>query len=777
MSIAKRHILSVLAVLLFLPLAVAAQEPLGEEPEDAVAEAPDSLEDSTYRPLVRSKMNLMARAYGDSIVLRWAAEDFVSWRYLNEKGVNLLRISPDGLDTLAYAFKPLSKEQMLDKYTNPADSLAGMVVELTWGDGRTKPDQTRNRPGTMGALVELSEEQNMVFGMAVLITEWRRDLAEDLAMRFVDRGVKRGEHYQYILQPTVWDEDSILIFQPGFIQDIENTRYTPKPFDVTISDSIVGTFEVDLEWDKRNYSSFEIERRLISPIPGSSAPGSSATSPGSSAPGSSATSPGSVSGGFPAGTWHRANDLPFVPFLKDDQTRDIALYADFVHQPGTYEYRVRAHDAFGDLTEPSPSVRVEIGDRIPPSMPTVAHIEIDRTESERIFAHITWQTDTLDADLAGFLPLYHHQQLTGDQWLPLLPEDSLAAPTDTVCTVEVTGLRTGLLVVTAVDLSGNMRHSMPVQIRIEDMVPPAPPQNLRADVNPDGRVVLHWSAPSDDIDYYQVAFANDTTHAWHILSPAGLRDTLFTDTLALDVNQKYIYYKVRAVDYSTNEGAYSDILQVKRPTLVPPTVAHLDSAYVDSEGIHMRWVTGADELMDYHLLWRRLDNEKRWTMVARLDADSVKAAANLVNITDQPPYNREHRYLYAVESFNASAISSGMSLAYSVKRRPPLNVRCTIRLIGDFDRQKGESRLAWEVSDVSEKDYYFSVYRLAPGDDLFRAVTTTTKDDTSYSDVLLKPGEEAQFYIKLMTRDGRESRPSEVVTIRRPQEDPAPSTP
>ena len=238
MTIAKRHILSTLAALLFLPIAVAAQEPLAEVPVDSVLEEVDSLENSNYRPLVRSKMNLMARAYGDSIVLRWAAEDFVSWRYLNEKGVNLLRISPDGLDTLAYAFKPLSKEQMLAKYTNPADSLAGMVAELTWGDGRTKPDQTRNRPGTMGALVELSEEQNMVFGMAVLITEWRRDLAEDLAMRFVDRGVKRGEHYQYILQPTVWDEDSILIFQPGFIQDIENSRYTPEPFDVTISDTI-----------------------------------------------------------------------------------------------------------------------------------------------------------------------------------------------------------------------------------------------------------------------------------------------------------------------------------------------------------------------------------------------------------------------------------------------------------------------------------------------------------------------------------------------------------
>ena len=537
-----KRLLILLPIFLCSWMQSAAQEPLAEVPADSVLEDIDSLENSNYRPLVRSKMNLMARAYGDSIVLRWAAEDFVSWRYLNEHGVNLLRMGPNGIDTLAYAFKPLSKEQMLAKYTNPADSLAGMVAELTWGDGRTKPDQTRNRPGTMGALVELSEEQNMVFGMAVLITEWRRDLAEDLAMRFVDRGVKRGEHYQYILQPTVWDEDSMLIFQPGFIQDLENTRYKPEPFDVTIRDSIVGTFEVDLEWDKRNYSSFEIERRLISPLPGSSASGSSATS------GAGSSSKNPVGGGSSAATeWHRANKLPFVPFLKDDQTRDIALFADFVHQPGTYEYRVRAHDAFGDLTEPSPSVRVEIGDRIPPAMPTVLHIEIDRSATDRVFADITWETDTIDADLKGFLPIYHHQKFSGNSWMPLLNEDELALPTDTTCRVEVTGLPTGMLAVAAVDQSGNVRLSMPVQIRIEDMTPPPAPKNLRAEVNPDGRVILRWSAPSDDIDYYQVAFANDTTHAWHIQSEAGLRDTLWTDTLALGVNQKYIYYKVRGV--------------------------------------------------------------------------------------------------------------------------------------------------------------------------------------------------------------------------------------
>ncbi len=728
----KTDILATLAVLL-LPLAAAAQLPSPDSISVVRRPAPDSLAllppQQAVRPLVRSRLNLMARAYGDSIVLRWAPEDYVSWKYLNRTGYTLLRVSDAGIDTLAHALKPISREQMLQKYSQ-TDSLAAIAAEVTWGEGYKRYSQTRNRPGTMGALVEMSEDQNMMFGMAVLVSEWRRDLAQDLAMRYVDTRVRRGEHYQYILQPTVWDPDSMLIFQPGFVQDIENHPYRPEPFSAAIADSIVSPTQVNLEWDMGPYSSFEIERRRE------------------------------------GGQWQRANSLPFVPFLKEDVAQTTALFADFVHQSGTYEYRVRAHDLFGDLTDPSPTITVEMGDRMPPSMPTVTRIDIDRPADGRILARICWEKDTIEADLAGYLPLYYNRRHSGDEWQQLTAEP--VSPADTMCTADVTGLPTGMLVVAAVDHSGNMSYSMPVQIRIEDMVPPPAPTSLNAQVQPDGRVTLTWHASADDVDYYQVAFANDTTHAWQFRSQAGLRDTLMHDTLATDVNQRYIYYKVRAVDYSTNEGPWSDVLQVLRPTLLPPGVAHLDTAWVDAKGINMRWVAAADELMDHHLLFRRTDGDRQWTLVARFDADSVAAQDHFIRYTDRPAYNRQHRYLYAIESVNASGLSSGLSLAYSVKYRQPSVVPCTITLSGDYVAKDGEARLAWDVEGLQTvrlADCYFSVYRQAPGDDLFRFVTTTRADEQLFADVLLRSGQRARYYVKLLTKDGRESRPSNVVEI------------
>ena len=710
-----------------------------EEPMDSTLMTDESV------GLVRSPIHLLARTYGDSIVLRWAPEDYVSWKYLNRYGYDLYRVGEEGMiDTLFRGLKPLAKDDMLRKYVQE-DSLAAMAAELTWGNGRMKYDQTRNYPGSMGALLEMSEEQNMMFGLAVLLSEWRTDLANDLAMRWVDRDVRKGEHYEYVLRPTVWDEDSTIIFQPGILEDVENTIYKPLPFEIEINDSLTSTYGLTLEWSLENYSSFEIERR------------------------------DSING------WRRLNARPYVPFLNDGSDQTTALFADAVPTTGTYEYRIFAHDAFGELTEPSPIHKVKITDSDPPVPPLLKYIVIDRVKSEdrsvkseewdeKILAHIFWTKDSLEEDFIGYMPLYYNERVTGKEWKKLL--DHPVASTDTTCVVDVTGLSTGMLVIAAYDRAGNMSASMPQQLRIEDLKAPEPPQNFRADVNENGTVKLTWTAPADDVAYYQLAFANDTTHTFMILNEGGIIDTTYTDTLALDVNQKYIYYKVRATDYSTNEGDWTPPLQVARPSLVPPSVAHLDTIWHDADGITMRWVAGREATMSHHLVYRQLKGDSSWQVIARCDADSVKLAGDMIEIFDNPPYNRTRRYRYAVESFNTQGLSSGKSLIYTVLHQGSILLKANIDLAGRYMPEENATRLSWSVKSEERSenptDYYFSIYRKAAGDDLFRFVTTVSKGTTLYEDVLLKPGEKADYYVKMVCKDGQRSAPSNIVTIEAP---------
>jgi hypothetical protein len=91
--------------LLFFLLASApllAQEEQDEIPADlpegtVFNDSLEVVEDSTQMQvgIIDTKIHLLSRTYGDSIVLRWAPEDYATWRYINRVGMDVLRYSKD----------------------------------------------------------------------------------------------------------------------------------------------------------------------------------------------------------------------------------------------------------------------------------------------------------------------------------------------------------------------------------------------------------------------------------------------------------------------------------------------------------------------------------------------------------------------------------------------------------------------------------------------------------------------------------------------------------
>lgn len=696
-------------------------------------------------PLVTSKIKLLTRTYGDSIVLRWAPEDYVSWKYLAQTGVNVLRVPKgDGhrglqIDTLAYALKPLSLEQFRARYPE-TDSVALVPQGVLYGETENRKSE---RDGTMGRSLEYNSEQDMAFGFAMLAAEWRKDLAEAMAVRFTDRTAKPGATYDYYIQPTVWENGGQLIFEPGVAEDVVNKPYEPKSYMLDITDSLSTPMTLVLNWHDHEHSSFEVERRFVRDMKGVT---------------------------YDDTAWERITRKPYVSMVEQAENEDLCVIGDSVPRLGVWEYRILGYDAFADLNEPSTPHRVVVRDMEPPSAPLLKYIVLERPDddpSTKVYAHIVWEKPVIEDDLAGYRIYYSSNRQQSEAWRSL--NQDLINPLDTIYKVDVTKMGTSMVYVAAYDDWGNEARSFVQMLRVDDYEAPPAPTDFKAQVEKDGRVILAWNTPADDVAYYQVAFANDTTHQWNILSNSGLIVPTYTDTLAMDLNQKYIFYKVRAVDYSTNEGDWSKVLRVKRPTFLIPAVAHLDSAWVNADGIHMEWVTGADEQMNRHYVYRWQEGDKQRTVIARCDADSVKAAGNIIRIDDAPPFDKKRRYNYAVESFNTSHISSGLSLIYSAKRRPPLMVEGKIELAGDYMTREAKTKLVWSVTGMKEQlDHYFCVYRLGEGEDTYQNVTTTTQDVTEYEDLLLKPGQKAEFYVKLRTKDGRESRPSNVITVSAP---------
>ena len=704
---------------------------------------------SRQRKDFAANINLLVRTYGDSVVLRWAADDYVSWRYLNRVGVNIYRMDEQTMktDTLVMGLKPATLDEFRSRYAE-SDSVAGMAMGTLYGEDVSKPDETMtdDEPGSVGNLYDIAQDQQMQYGICLLTSEWRQDLANYLGLRFTDRTAKRGRVYTYLVAPTVIDTTNNIIIRTGLKDSVENVRYKPQAFDVQISDSISYPNGIFLSWEDRLFSSYEIERRLKG-----------------------------------KGEWKRLNEHPYV--IMNAVPGADCFYSDHVDEPGTYEYRILAHDPFGDLTEPSPVHAVTINDMTPPIPPVLTWIEIDRRNeddpSKEVFATIHFQKDTMETDYVGCVPMYYHERITEGKWRPLIEKP--LARTDTMVTIDVTNLVSGQVVVAAYDTAQNVSYSIPQLLRVSDMKAPEAPQGLKAHTalqhvdsleNPIGLITLSWQPlASEDIDYYEVVFANDSTHEF-MTQKHGIvtGDTVFVDTVAVDVNQKYIYYKVRAVDYSSNVGDFSSMLQVIRPSAVPPSVAHLDSSYVDGKGIFMRWVAGNDEQMAYHHVYRRLiDSQKEWTLLRRCDADSVKACHDYIDLTDVPKVNQREEYVYAVESFNYSGISSGLSLQFCTRFTGDAVFDAPITLYGSYQEDKHLTRLVWEPKSLPEgKDWYFCIWRQGPDDDRFKFLLSADADERDFTDYLLRPGETAHYYVQIQMEDGRESEPSNIVTIKAP---------
>ena len=705
-----------------------------------------------------SRIHLLARTYGDSIVLRWAPDDYVSWQYLNAVGVNIYRMAiPDGkkkdfefhIDTLAYRLKPATLEQWRALYPE-SDSVAMVGMGTLYSEGGFTQDQSRHGTGEMGALLDVYSDQQFRFGMAVLASEWRRDVAKNLAMRFVDKKVKKGEKYRYIVRPAEFDSTQNLQFRVGFIDEIENNPYVPEPYEAVMGDSVVGINQLRIWWEPTDrFSSFDIHRRAMG-----------------------------------ENDWTKINSNPFI-MMRDIHDEKLDNFINDNVRPGTYEYRISGYDIYGDLVAAKNYHVASMPDLEAPRPPKLKSIVIDRRNpddpSKDVYADFYFYKDTIEADFIGYKILYYQRSRDDRKakWIELTP--NLIPVNDTVWTVDVSAITTSQVAVAAYDSAQNVSYSMTHIMRVTDLKAPEAPANFRYEIldNEAGAVKLSWSAPSFDVDYYELAYANDTTHKFMLRNISGnelLRDTTFIDTLAVDVNQKYIYYKVRAIDYASNEGAYTTPLEVLRPSMLKPAVAHIDSVWVDQlKGIHMRWVCSNEQQISHHILMRKLAGAKEWKIVGVYNGDSLRKAGNIIEVVDIPEYVRRSRYEYAMESFSYAGISSGLSLIYSTRFEGERVFEWPIKLVGVYDEKNKKTKIAWETDKnlPYKGEWYFCVYRKGSKDKRHKFLMSVSANDMMFQDYLLSPGESAEYFVRIRYKDGRSTTDSNIIVVTAPQKNDA----
>lgn len=691
--------------------------------------------DTTAQRDTRHWYNLytIGRSYGDSVVLRWAPDEYVPWRLMSPFGYMVVRVAwePNNVhgDTLATNIRPWPKQKFMDTFA-ANDTLAAGALQMCYGKA-VNLDETETQVGSFGSVMEVYDQQQDLYSYAMMIAEMRPDLAQAMGLGFVDKTVKRGVRYDYIVRPMVGDT---LVPIRTYVTPIEIDGVYKRPeYSIQIQDSIIPPNTVILSWPKDNYTYYDIERLKEG-----------------------------------EDKWIKINKNPYMSLVPDRETGDemeLVIYSDSEIPVGKYKYRIRAYDSFGDYTEYCEPIEIEIPDLVPPSAPLMKRIVIDRTE-DAIYATIEFRKDSIEPDLKGYLPCYSNKDLFGDAWVPLVKE--LVPPTDSTVTVNVTGLPTGTITIAAYDIYDNASNSVPLTIRIEDMVPPSAPKNIRTAVSPTGQVIIAWSPnPEPDVMHYEVYTANDTLHTFMQVPGYHRKDTVFMDTISIKVAQPYYYYKIKAVDFSGNESPFSELIRIERPNLTPPQYCRLDSIYRDEKNIYSVWYPSPEPDISYFKVYRRLSGEEKWTMIKRLTPDSI--VDNRLLIVDNPPINSTRRYHYAIQSVNRTGVQSQLSLQAAILHAESRLLKTEITLQGAYREEDKVAALVWDATnlpdDVNEVGYYV-ILRTMEGAEYEETIRTVSPKEHQYSDKTLPKGKTASYRVRLRTKDGRFSNQSNYVTIK-----------
>lgn len=681
-----------------LIIAMSAPVPAQEAEADV---APDEI----AAPLLR----LVARATTDSVVLRWGLSSYPAWKAATRAGVIIERAEvrgdrriPQPLTWTRLTTTPL-RPYTMDEWKArfaPEDSLAGAAVQTLYGQSVA----TSSDP--FGSIVEMHMQQQNLAGFALLLADMRPDLASGLGLRFVDRDVSPGKGYMYRISTQAMVDDLPI----DTVNVLAITR-TPEPHPaVTTLRAEEGEKTVVLRWDRfehgdRAWSGYYIEQ--------------------------------STDGGR---AFARRSELPYTAVTKDaEEERPVLEYK--INVPENYRpvlYRIRAFDAFGELSAPGVAVTAMGRDKTAPKQPAILPYEIVNETSVRL----AWEVrDGDDTDLDGFM-IAKSMAPEGpfDLISDLLPK-SARSWTD----ADVNTLPAHYYVVAAVDTAGNSRMSAPVLALFPDSIPPATPTGLLATVDSSGVLHLSWTANTEpDLQGYRVFYANDPSHEFQQLTTVITLDTTFTDTLTLKTLSEEAYFKVAALDHNFNHSPFSEMLTVEKPDIVPPSAPLIRSVEIKDDAVEITWHPSPTSDATAHVLVRRPGEGGAWV---RVDSSADKTLRNYRDISAEAGVS----YEYAVYAYDDDGLRSPLSNVVTARRGGRLRYDGVESIIGSYDAQRSAVRIEWNWTGG---DVRFQLYR-SSGTQAAKMYRSVEAAERSFEEA---PGSGTWKYaVKVLYPDGGES--------------------
>ncbi len=592
------------------------------------------------------RLNIIAKTEKQQIILRWMPMDYQAFKTGLDQGYVLSRktIRRNGLvvTEAPIVLTPKPLKALKESFWEK-EGKENRFAYVAWQLIKSED------PGDQ-------EGRDLNLALTMLMSNTSATISNALGMLYFDKTIKEGEEYEYTVN-TGEGLTSSVHAKAG-----EITRLIPP-------DSLYGDFAdstLFLRWrvaDTLLHSAFLIER--------------------------------SDDGGV---KFNPVNTEPVLISTDPDSSGNTFASYSVKLEKFHYKYvfRVRAFTPFGQLSDPSAHVEVTgYRDKIP--MPRVKHSLIPHKG-----VRLEWSyPDSLHNDIRGFEILVSD---TPDGKYEYLLKNTLPRNDrrydDTLIRADA------YYKVAAVTLAGKFAPSIAEFVQVDDTIPPVKPRWVLHRVSKEGVVRLKWYKNKErDFYGYSVFRADNPKAEFSVITPEMIRDSVFHDTLALNVLNRKVYYTIVAYDHHLNASIHADTLVVMRPDTLPPVPPVFGEYLLTDTHIQFQWHASSSADLGHTVLMR-------YSALDTLTLGSWKATASpgWMTYTDSTIAERtDYTYvLIAVDETGLSTNSKPVKL-----QKMYTGVRAGIEPL-TFSYEESSIRLSWPIPSRKVKKYL--LYRQGPSD-------------------------------------------------------------
>ncbi len=658
------------------------------------------------------EVKVIARAQEDRILLRWAINTPLAWRKANRYGYTLER------HTVSRDRKTLPKPEKLiiDQNFAPApiaeweaisetNNNAAIMAQALWG-------QTFVVEGgdSFSSIINTAEEQQQRFAFGLYAADQDFNIAQKAGLGYIDTTVKPNEKYVYKVIANI-PETELITKEGGVFIGVADYEPLPEPID------FVGIFKDGttlLSWDakllKNTYNSYIIERSEKE------------------------------------GSFKPLKATPYVPTNKENKEANRAIYVDSIANNKNYLYRIKGVSSFGEVGPTSNIVEGE-GKKV---LKFVPHLKTKNFKSENE-VELTWTfPEEGNADITGFTL----KRADTDRGI-YSPVVTNIPPT--ARKISYNKLKpSNYFKITANGKNNNQRDSFAILVQPIDSIPPQKPVGLKGVIDSTGIVTLQWTPNvEEDLKGYRIYRGNLKNEEYSQITADPQQQNSYTDTIAIKNLNNKIYYQVMAVDRRYNMSELSEVLELTKPDVTPPTSPVFKSYEVVDGTVQLEWANSSSNDVEAHYVYRKEKEEQNWNLL--FETSKSKNSTYIDKKVEEGNY-----YSYTILARDLSGLESQPSAPVSVMIPKSTLKRAVKGFYGTINAYEKTIQLSWKYKETAVAS--FELFRAANDkpSSLYRVLPSGTN---RFTDIGLTINSSYKYIIRAVFDNGTYSKYS-TITIK-----------